>query len=301
MATTSDQSIHIIGANGRAGAALCHALLESGRAFVPIVRDRAKWDAQRLPGIPRIADAGDPTSLAACLGDARRIVSFAHARHSAAILAAAPTDCRFVLIGSTRRFTRWPDAHGNGVVAGETAFLSSGRNGVMLHPTMIYGAGRDGTVGRLAAMLRRLPLVPLPGGGRSLVQPIHEADLIRCVMAALEHEWVGSHTLVVAGPEPVSYAEFVRAVAHAAGLPRPRIMPVSVAPLIGLAPLTRWLPLLPRIEPDEVRRLAEDRAFPIDEMVTMLGVRPMPLEKGLRLTFAIPPEKASTGFRLSPE
>ena len=194
-----------------------------------------------------------------------------------------------MLIGSTRRFTRWPDVHGAGVIAGETAFLASGRDGVMLHPTMIYGAGRDDTVGRLAAMLRRLPVVPLPGGGRALVQPIHEADLVSCVLAALEHPWTGPHTLVVAGPEPLTYADFVRAVAHAIGLPRPRIVPVPVALLTALAPLTGFFPFLPRIHTGEVRRLTEDKAFPIREMISTLGVRPMPLEQGLRLTFATAP------------
>jgi uncharacterized protein YbjT (DUF2867 family) len=283
------ESVHVIGASGRAGAALCRALLARGVAFVPVVRDPAKWQALALPGTPRAANVGDRPSLAACLGDAQRIVSFAHASHSANILAAAPAGCRFVLIGSTRRFTRFPDMHGSGVIAGETIFLGSGRDGVMLHPTMIYGAGRDDTVGRLAAMLRRLPLVPLPGGGRVLVQPIHEADLVSCVLAALEQAWQGPHTLVVAGPEPVTYADFVRAVAHAAGLPRPRIVPVSVALLIALAPLTGAFPFLPRIQPDEVRRLSEDKAFPIREMIFTLGVRPMPLAEGLRLTFATPP------------
>jgi len=283
-------SVHVFGASGRAGAALCRALLAGGRAFVPVVRDAAKWRALGLPGEARIADAGDPASLAACLKDARRVVSFAHASHSASVLAAAArADCRFVLIGSTRRFTRWPDAHGDGVIAGEAAFLASGRNGVMLHPTMIYGAGRDDTVGRLAAMLRRLPVVPLPGGGRALVQPIHEADVVGCVLAALEREWVGPRTLVVAGPAAISYADFVRAVARAAGLRRPRIVPVPVAPLVAVAPVTALLPFLPRINADEVRRLTENKAFSIEEMIAALGVAPMPLEEGLRLTFATPP------------
>jgi nucleoside-diphosphate-sugar epimerase len=282
-------SVHVIGASGRAGAALCRALLARGCSFVPVVRDAAKWRALGLPGAARIANAGEAASLGACLKDARRVVSFAHASHSASVLAAAPADCRFVLIGSTRRFTRWPDAHGSGVIAGEAAFLASGRNGVMLHPTMIYGAGRDDTVGRLAAMLRRLPVVPLPGGGRALVQPIHEADVVRCVLAALERDWGGPRTLVVAGPSAMTYADFVLAVARAAGLRRPRIVPVPVAPLLALASLTRLLPFLPRISPDEVRRLTENKAFSIDEMEATLGVHPMPLEEGLRLTFATPP------------
>jgi nucleoside-diphosphate-sugar epimerase len=278
--------IHVIGASGRSGAALCRALLAAGREFVPVVRDAGRWRALGLPAAPCVADAGDRASLVACLSAARRVVSFAHASHSANVVAAAPADCRFVLLGSTRRYTRWPDEHGNGVIAGETAFLASGRNGVMLHPTMIYGAGHDEAVARLAAMLRRMRIAPLPGGGRALVQPIHEDDLIRCVMAALERDWVGPQTLVVAGPEPVRYADFVRAVARAGGLPRPLLLPVPAAVLIALAPLTAWLPLLPRLHPDEVRRLLEDRAFPVDAMVDGLGVRPMGLAQGLALTFA---------------
>ena len=70
-----------------------------------------------------------------------------------------------MLLGSTRKFTRWPDAHGDGVLAGEAACVASGRNGVMLHPTMIYGAQGEDNVQRLAALLRRLPALPLPAAG----------------------------------------------------------------------------------------------------------------------------------------
>ena len=108
------------------------------------------------------------------------------------MLAAAPTDARFVFLGSTRKFTRWPDAHGNGVLAGEAAFLASGRSGVMLHPTMIYGAQGEDNVQRLAALLRRLPFVPLPGGGTALVQPIHQDDVTRAIRAALDVAWDGA-------------------------------------------------------------------------------------------------------------
>ena len=83
-------------------------------------------------------------------------------------VAAAEAAERFVFLGSTRTFTRWPDSHGGGVLAGEAAFRASGRPGVMLHPTMIYGAQGEDNVRRLAALLRRLPAVPLPGGGASL-------------------------------------------------------------------------------------------------------------------------------------
>lgn len=276
-------TVHVIGAAGRSGAALCRALRDGAESFVPIVRSPRRWAATGLPGQPRRADL-EGAGLQPALADATRIVSCAHARHIPAILAAAPAQARFVFLGSTRKFTRWPDAHGAGVLLGEQAFLASARPGVILHPTMIYGAAGEDNVQRLASLLRRLPLVPLPAGGRALVQPIHQSDVTRSIVAALEQDWTGPDAIVIAGPVAVPYAEFVRAVARAAGLRRPGIVPVPAALLHALAPLTR-LPLLPRVRPAEIRRLLEDKAFSISEMRARLGVDPIPLEAGLTLTF----------------
>jgi uncharacterized protein YbjT (DUF2867 family) len=254
---------HVIGASGRSGAALCRRLAEVGEAFVPVVRDPARWAATGLPGSPRVADLTDPNPLQQALGDAEAVVSCAHARHAPAILAAARRARKFLFLGSTRKFTRWPDAHGRGVLAGEAAFLASGRPGVMLHPTMIYGAAGEDNVRRLAALLRRLPLVPLPQGGRALVQPVYQNDVTEAILACLRTDWPGPQTRIIAGPQPSSYANFVRAVAAAAGLRKPRIIPVPLRLLLAVAPLTH-LPGLPRIGGDEIRRLAEDKAFASD-------------------------------------
>ena len=89
---------------------------------------------------------------------------------------------------------------------------------------------------------------------------------------------------MVAGPEPVPYAQFVQAVAFAAGLAPRRIVSVPGMLLQALTPLTR-LPGLPRVGRDEVRRLLEDKAFSIGPMRRILGVVPMPLAAGLALTF----------------
>ena len=137
---------------------------------------------------PRVADVTDPARLRGALQDATRVVCCAHARHAAAVIDAAPAEARLIFLGSTRKFTHWPDRHGNGVLAGEAAFTASGRSGVMLHPTMIYGAQGEDNVQRLAALLRRLPIVPLPDGGRALVQPIHQDDVTRAIRVAFESE-----------------------------------------------------------------------------------------------------------------
>jgi nucleoside-diphosphate-sugar epimerase len=128
-------------------------------------------------------------------------------------------------------------------------------------------------------------VLPLPADGRSLVQPIHQSDVTRAILVALGHPWTGPQTLVIAGPEPISYHDFIDAVALASGARRPRILPVPAGPLVALAGVTRFLPGVPTIGGAEIRRLLEDKAFDIGPMRDVLGFTPISLREGLALTF----------------
>jgi len=156
---------------------------------------------------------------------------------------------------------------------------------MMLHPTMIYGAQGEDNVQRLAAMLRRLPIVPLPSGGSALVQPIHQDDVTRAIRAALDRAWQGPNTLVIAGPAPLLYADFVRAVARASGRRQPRIVALPAGGLMTIAGILRYIPILPGIDPAEVRRLLEDKSFDVQPMIETLGFTPISLQDGLARTF----------------
>jgi nucleoside-diphosphate-sugar epimerase len=91
---------------------------------------------------------------------------------------------------------------------------------------------------------------------------------------------------VIAGPRPIRYADFVRDVAQAAGLRKPFILPFPVKLLILAARMTKHVTALPRVHPEEIRRLVEDKAFDVEPMRRLLGVEPISLAKGLALTFA---------------
>jgi len=54
-----------------------------------------------------------------------------------------------------------------------------------------------------------------------------------------------------------------------------------------VAPLTSFIPGIPSIESDEIRRLSEDKAFDIMPMFNRLGVHPIALADGLTQTFGL--------------
>ena len=109
--------------------------------------------------------------------------------------------------------------------------------------------------------------------------------MTRCIRAALDRTWETPGSLVIAGPEAISYAGFVRAVASAAGLRKPLIVAVPLGLLIAGARITRHVRTLPTVQPEEIRRLTEDKAFSIGPMRAQLGVEPISLQEGLAITF----------------
>jgi uncharacterized protein YbjT (DUF2867 family) len=106
---------------------------------------------------------------------------------------------------------------------GEAAVAASGIAHVVLRPSILFGPGDD-FFPRLRFSLR-LPIVPLPGGGRARFQPLHVADLARTVRAALRGSMTGAFE--IGGPEPVTYREMLEETKRAYRVRRPSIpMPV---------------------------------------------------------------------------
>jgi uncharacterized protein YbjT (DUF2867 family) len=271
----------VVGASGRTGRRLVARLLDQGHEVVAVGRD-----AERMRALPdaaerRLADLRDGAALDAALAGARTVISCAPPRHIAQLLAHVPaTLARLVVIGSTRKFTRYPDRIAREVWDGEAAWRAADVPGVLLHPTMIYGGEGTSVVQRLSSLIRLLRVVPLPEGGRYLVQPVHVDDLVSALIAAATRPDLPRAAIVVAGPEPMRFADLVRTCGAAIGRPAV-VVPVPLRVALGL---TRVLALLPerlRVTPDEVRRLTEDKAFEIDDMRRHLGVEPMPFRDGI--------------------
>jgi len=248
--------IAVIGAAGRAGSALCRALREQGTPFVPVVRNAAHWIFTSITTEAVFADLEDGAALRRVLANASIVVSCAPAAFTAQVLEYAPQGARFLLLGCARD------------EAAAAVFLASGRAGVMLRTSAIYGTAGD-VVESLATALQRRPVLTLPDG---LVQPIHIQDLLACLRAALASLGDAPEVIDVAGPEAMPVAGFLTALARSAGLAAP-----------GLTPgLLDRLPFRPRLGPAEIAALTQDRAVDTARMRDRLGVVPRPFVGSLQ-------------------
>lgn len=241
----TDGPVTIIGATSKLGQNLMHRLASRGRKVIPLARRIDALTPEQQAGA-RHFDFEQPGSLQAALQDAQYVVSCVHAHDGVAVVAALPaTVKRVVLLGSTRIFSRYSNSNIEKQKDAVAALASSGIPGVVLHPTMIYGGPTDANVQRIAAYIRRFGAVPLPAGGRALLQPVHSDDVVSCIEAALLLDDALGEPVIVAGPQVISYRDLVQAVGRAIGR-SPIVLPVPGFAWRSWRRSRLWFPAFPR-------------------------------------------------------
>lgn len=208
------------------------------------------------------------------------LTSLGHGHGPAIVTAAAEAGIRRAVFVSTTAVTTTLHPPTKQVrLAAEEQIRSSGLDWTILRPTMIYGAPGDRNLSRLLMLLDRAPVLPLPGGDH-LHQPVHVADGASAVLAAAERPAAAGSLYTIAGPDPLPFRELMRLAARAVGS-RTRLVPVPLTPLVVLAQGWERLSRCPRIRAEQLQRLGEDKAFPIDAAKRDLGYSPRPFPEGI--------------------
>jgi uncharacterized protein YbjT (DUF2867 family) len=166
--------------------------------------------------------------------------------------------------------TRW---------AGEQIVRNSGIDHVILRLGVVVGP-EDQFTNRFASIVRWNPLLPLVGGGRSRIQPIHVDDVATAVVYAIVQDRVTRETIDLAGPDPVRLRDAICAVASTIG---EHVRPFSVPPALArpaIAVAERLLPDAP-ISREMVDLASEDATCDLSRARELLGADPRPFAASL--------------------
>jgi NADH dehydrogenase len=131
---------------------------------------------------------------------------------------------------------------------GEAAVLDEFPDAVILRPSLVFGP-EDQLFNRFGAMARRLPLMPLIGGGRTRLQPVYADDVATAIALASADKAKPGTIYELGGPHIVTLRELLDMTLSWTGrrrwyLPIPfrlaKLMAGIVAPLPGtIRPVTR--------------------------------------------------------------
>ena len=277
----------VVGGSGFTGGYVLREAASRGHETIALARSPA---AARMVAahraLPLVGDLDDTRRLDAAFAAARCdalvcLASLGHGHGPGIVAAAEEAGIRRAVFVSTTAVTTTLHPPARQVrLAAEQQIRGSGLDWTILRPTMIYGATGDRNLSRLLRLLSRSPVLPVPATGECLHQPVHVADVAAAVLAAVQRPAAIGSLYNVAGPEPLSFAELLRTCARTVGS-RTRLVPVPLAPLVLLARGYEMLSRHPRIRPEQLLRLAEDKAFTIDGTIRDLGYAPRLFARGI--------------------
>jgi len=157
--------------------------------------------------------------------------------------AAAAGVARLVLVsgigadpGSRSPYIR---ARGRGEFVVRQAFPSA----TIVRPSAMFGPG-DALFGRLADIVRLLPVVPLIGGGHTRLQPVYVEDVVEAIVRMLAEHGTAGQTYELAGPGVHTLRELVSFALRLVGKRR-LLVPVPFAVAEIQARLFEFLPSPP--------------------------------------------------------
>lgn len=288
------ERVLITGLTGRSGGYFLEELKArppEGMRFVAVVRASSDTSAMRESGLAieeRTGSLYDENFLREATRDIDTLLHIAGTRKSLKLVRAAVENGvkRLILVHTTGIFSKYQSAKAD-YLAIEKGIrdLIAGRNIplTILRPTMIYGSANDGTIAEFFGMVRRLPVIPLVGGGHYALQPVHQSDLGRAYYQVLTHPAeTADREYNLSGGEKIDFIDLMREIADILGKKRlflpvpPKIAHAGACAVHALSGGRKDLR-------EKVLRMAEDRSFPHEKAAQDFGYAPMDIRAGLRL------------------
>jgi uncharacterized protein YbjT (DUF2867 family) len=163
---------------------------------------------------------------------------------------------------------------------GERAVRAAFADSLLIRPAVMFGPD-DAFLTTILKLLRRLPFYPMFGRGLTRMQPAYVEDVAEAISRALQGAETHATTYECGGPQVYSYEEFLRAVAHEAGL-KPVLIPVPFAAWHVLAWISEMLPGMP-VTRNQVELMQIDSVCSAEMPgFGQLGISPHSLEEVLR-------------------
>ena len=195
---------------------------------------------------------------------------------------------RFVFASSTSARPGALNAYGRIKRAIEQNLLGlphAGARVVCARIGLVYGGAEKGQYGLLSKLVRVTPVLPMIGLDRK-VQPIHVDEVCRALLTLggeASPRMKGSlpRTPVIAAPEPITFGDWLRALAFAQAGRRILLLPVPTWFALLACDICRALPFAPKVERERILGLAGTAPMESAADLAALEIWVRPVGEGL--------------------
>lgn len=188
---------------------------------------------------------------------------------------------RFIHISSMSAHPGNKAVYGATKLASEDGLRQTGMRFTILRPSLIYGPAKRGIFYKMTRLVAGLPVVPLVGGGKEPVRPVHAEDVAAAALEAIEADWAQGNTYELGGPEDWTLRDMIVAMRRLMGK-RPLTFPLPL-PLCRIgAAVGETLLREPPLTTDNLEGIARARRFTIDAARRDLAFNPRSFDEGFR-------------------
>lgn len=288
----------VTGASGFIGGHLIEALLRQGIRVRVLLRNQAKAQALLKMGVETaIGDVRDVPSLTQAFGGCSTVVHLVgimREREGETFEAINHQGTRNVIEGAKMANVKkivFMSALGTKQYADHPYFASKWRaeeeiraSGIpytIFRSAPVLGPGGDFT-NRLARLVAKWSVVPLPGSGKDRLPPIYIQDVLKFLIYAIEGQEHEGRTYEVAGPDEVELDELVELVAEVLKQEDKRSFHIPIFIIKPLVRALEWFSSDPIITRSELALLLGNYVCDALDTYKLFGIEPTPLREALK-------------------
>ncbi len=153
----------------------------------------------------------------------------------------------------------------------------------ILRPPLMYGCFDAKHLGWITKFMQRIPIVPLPGNGKYIRQPLYVNDLCKVIVALTKRKPQNKIWNII-GKEKIPYVDLLRIIAKTRGWKR-LFIPIPL-PIFGF--LLRLYSFITRktvFTPDQMKALTAGDEFKVEPWCKEFKVQYTPFRKAMRQTW----------------
>jgi nucleoside-diphosphate-sugar epimerase len=297
----SQRAVLVTGGTGFIGRNIIRRLLKDGWRVAAVCRRSPEWgqevhwistESDVQPFVPRLREEVESIGithflhLAGTINGSKKTLEAGNEKFTEYLMAAlsslkASMDAVY-LSSVAAADTLYP--YGRSKRRVEELIAKAGfRSWVVLRPSLVYGPHDNKNVAALARVIKRYPLVPIPGSKRACVQPLHVDDLADALVRCLEGTVPLNAVFTVPGPEPIPLWRVACSIKDALGsntlLFKVPVKPAAAA-CKGLAAI---LPFI-RFPVQQLEALTSPKSYDPAAWNLVFDHRPRAFETGIRET-----------------
>lgn len=277
--------ILITGGTGFTGRRVLSLLTGKGQIRCLVRQGRTTTDIEKLKYEVAYGDLGNLESIKRAIEGCEGLINIASMGfgHVPGIVKCAEKAGirRAVFVSTTAIFTQLNARSKSVRREAEDYVMRSNLEWTILRPTMIYGAPDDRNMIRLLSFIKRWRVMPIPGSGKRLQQPVHVDDVAKAVVESFFAQQTIRKSYNISGRQSLDFNKIVDTAAGSLGIKVYKIH-VPFTLIKTCFKIYEFLVSNPRLKEEQLLRLNEDKAFGYEQACKDFGYSPRSFQEGIR-------------------